>query len=80
MLTDTQLRAVDLLGTAYNEDRPAHVGSRTAKTAEAITVSQRVARRLIELGVARYTRPQGRFLLLTDLGKQIANRDRVPVA
>ncbi len=68
-MTETQLKALLLLGRAYVEDLPVKLGSITGRKGDEITISRRVARVLIALDYARPSEPLKQFLLITEAGK-----------
>lgn len=62
-LTEAQAAALKLLQRARDEDRAVEIAGSTQWSYEP-TVRRSVAEKLVEAGVARYSRPAGRYLLL----------------
>jgi hypothetical protein len=65
-------RALRALRHAYDADVPVWVRGQTRRLANgsAFSVNRTAAKELVDEGLARYSVPQGRFLLLTPGGKQ----------
>jgi hypothetical protein len=72
--TEAQLKLVALLGKAYEIDVPVAIGPRTRWAGQdgTCTASRTVARGVVAQGLARYSEPNARFLLLTERGKALA--------
>jgi hypothetical protein len=63
-------RALQVLRRAYDDDTPVAILGQTRRRADGhFSVSRSAAADLVGRGLARSTRPRGRFLLLTPEGK-----------
>lgn len=71
--TEAQFKLLELLAKAYEVDVPVRIGPRTRWAGqEGNTIASRtVARGVVAQGLARYSEPDARFLLLTDRGKSL---------
>lgn len=72
-LTDAQAALVDMLGNAYRNDVAVKVDARTVwdPAGDRATASRTVSRGVVQKGLARYSEPGNRYLLLTDRGKAL---------
>lgn len=73
-LTEAQMALLHMLERAYHEDKAAKVGPRTRWISEdgEPTASRMVARRLVATGLARFSHPDCKFLLITPPGRAVA--------
>jgi hypothetical protein len=69
VLSIPEQKVISLLRRAEVQDRSVKVGTRTRYTAETWAVNSRVAANLVVLGFARFSRPAGKFLLITEAGR-----------
>jgi len=70
-MNEPETNALRLLRSAYEKDEPVHVGGSTRLRADGTwSVHRQVADRLYDAGLARPSRPSGRFALLTEKGKR----------
>ncbi len=76
-ITDTQLRALDLLMSAYEEDVAARPAVHTKRRADGtIGINHVAAERLVMQDLARFSLPKGNFVLITEMGRDLAIKAR----
>ncbi len=67
-LTDAQWKALELVELARQEDVAVEVAGKTRRRADAPTIRHATVIRLVQLGFVRWSRPQGRYALITESG------------
>lgn len=74
-MTETQLKALDLLNDGYEADESVQVAPQTRHRVDGTrTINRQVAGALVRDGFARFSEPHGRFLLITGAGRALAKR------
>jgi hypothetical protein len=71
VLSDTQIKALVLLLRAEHEDVAVRIGRRTEWGIDGPTMTRVTAARLAYQGLARFSRPGARFVLITDFGRTL---------
>jgi hypothetical protein len=70
-LTDTQVNALRLLVEAYETYEVVQVGRATRWGEDGATITRATANRLVRQRLARYSRPSGRYVLVTEHGRTL---------
>lgn len=70
-LTPPQVKLLNMLGRAYEEDIPVEVAGKSKWHGTVAFANRTVLRPLLAADVARLSRPEGNYVLLTPRGKAV---------